>query len=531
MIWGFIIWFLAFQSHAVDTWTLANVLNKDTQDFESLDDVLALPGSSSMEGFLANWKKQKPEYFSNYVVGYRSRSLQQSDGKNPRIIMFSANADLAMAFNGHPKHRGYSQLEVMRFNHAKEAFEFYEVDFSGQQKPKLSEPNPAKCLECHQSASRANVDPRPNWEPYNVWLGFYGSLDDSTEMSKSFFLKGPRFNKQTDTPLIADLENEEAGFEKFVYDIQPNHPRYKILDPINNTYLASEKTINGDFTNRLAVLNFRRVARLMKEQTAIYEKVKWTLWGYANCGQSFFVPRETYSWLVSVSPRTEIGRYDMPQQPPALPPCPPKMAEIGACDPSAPAKPVVITYPYVENANVINTMFEPFGVNTEDWSMDFKTSGRFAFAERFGVTNDPRPPINAAIKKIFGDDPELKGATCDEIKSRSMDVFGTVEKAKKLRDGLLALVPPPPPRKPLLERCISCHVEKAGGVGGPPPLPFNDPAKLKQALQESGYKRGTLLDEITYRTGSLAQEREQMPPRGIPTSQEREELLGFLKAL
>ena len=171
--------------------------------------------------------------------------------------------------------------------------------------------------------------------------------------------------------------------------------------------------------------------------------------------------------------------------------------------------------------DAIHVFFEAFGWDTEDWSMDFKTNGgRFAAFERFGVTNDPRPPWTEAIKNEFAKDPDFAGMTCATAKEKSLAVFSSFEETKRVRNIIVESLPRPV-ETPLLQRCISCHAE--GGKAGAtvPYLPLHDPVALKAALNRGSYKRGTLLEEILFRIGPHAIEEEQMPHEEIPVSGKR----------
>ena len=175
---------------------------------------------------------------------------------------------------------------MMRFNHDARAFEFYEMSFENG-RPKLSEPNPRKCLECHQSAARRGVDPQRTWEPYNTWPGFYGSLDDDTDLFKNGYYTQKEYRENGDLLMLEEFEVESSRFYDFTVNTYPNHPRYSLLSlDTRDQYGKAGTTLNGDLTNRLAVLNFQRVARLIRtENPSLYEKVN------GRCGRMRIVRR------------------------------------------------------------------------------------------------------------------------------------------------------------------------------------------------------------------------------------------------
>lgn len=519
MFWGTILLFCFHFSYAADTYQLAYQLSEDTGDFSHFQELLKTQRFGSIEEFLSLWKQERPEYYSNYVMAYRSRSLQQASPTHPRIIMFSKNADFVVSFNSHTDHRGVDNLEMMRFNHEKNSFEFYELGFING-KAEFSAPNPQKCLECHQGASRTTADPRPNWEPYNAWLGFYGSIDDSTQMRKQSFPREPFYNPATDSFLLEEFDNEPFGFETFWNETRPNDRRYSFLDKvINKSY--NEATINGDFTNRLATLNNRRIARLIKENKPLYDYIKWTVWAYGVCGQSLETSIPVREWLAQVTPRKPVSSLETTTQ---LVNC---INIDGLNCINAPLS--IVVQPQIRLTDMIHLIVEPFNQDTEDWSMDFKTGGRFAAFERFGLANDPRPPLRAAIQRVFADDPDFQNLSCADAKAKSLQNFGDLEKVKSFYNTMNTQTQGPTTPAPLIRRCISCHVDDV--FSSIPFIPFNDPAQLKTRLSQSGYKRGTLLDEIRYRTGAHAGIDEQMPPRGLPSESLRKDLIDYLEGL
>ncbi len=519
VILGKIVFCLFYLAGAADTYQLSYQLSNDTGDFTAFTEKLKKSKWSSIEHFLSDWKQEKPEYFSNYVMAYRSRSLQQASFENPRIIMFNKNADFVLSFNGDAKHRGFNNIEMMRFDHSQNKFEFYELTFQNQ-KAQLSEANPKKCLECHQSSQRTNIDPRPNWEPYNAWPGFYGSLDDDTNLFKTNFEKKKNFDKETDLFLLGEFEREPVGFDSFWNTVRPTHPRYSTLEPIVNSSYSYESTINGDLTNRLSVLNFRRVARLIQENKPLYDYVKWTIWSFGRCGGTFPVSEPVRNWLKLTTPLKEFS-VAIPSSPQTI------CSHHHEFDCSKKNK--VVAALQVRFTDVVNLAIEAFHVSTEDWSMDFKTGGRFAAFERFGLTNDPRPPLRAALDRVFAVDPELKDISCKEAEARSLENFGDLNKVQAYYSSMLSNKSPVLPIKPLIQRCISCHVNEAGF--DIPAIPFDNPEKLRSALKTYGFKRGSLLDEIEYRTGAHAGSEDQMPPRGVRSELQRTELIQYLKSL
>ncbi len=505
---------------------------QDSGDFLLLENLLEENQFQSPLEFLQFWKSTKPEYFENYVLAYRSRSLQQADFLRPRALIFNENADMIMAFNGHEQHEGYDAVEMVRFNHDNKAFEFYELNFNDNQ-AQLSGPNPQKCMVCHQATSRSNLDPRPNWEPYNMWPGFYGSIDDDTDLRRDSGHFRREMEDSGDEFLLDEVDVEPEMFYQFSSYVQPEHERYSLLSQSTIDQYGREETLNGDLTNRLAVLNFQRVARIIRtEHPELYEIVKWTVYGHARCGRKLFMKKEAARWLYE-----KVGGLDFQRFEEAA-------AEMdnrrvvygegpdGRRSASAAYRPPVRDFYNIRTTYLIDILFEAFGVNTSDWSMDFKTSGgRFSAFERFGVTNEPGPPWVYAIRYEFANDPDFadeESFSCDKAKQKSLEVFPDLDTTQSVWASL-AHLRVDAPEKPLIQRCIQCHVDE--NYGHLPYIPFDNEEALSDALKDRGFQRGTLLEEILFRLGPHATHREQMPRGPVPTDEARENLIIYLESL
>lgn len=465
------------------------------------------------------------KFFDFHVLVYRSRSLQKASYLFPRAIVFGRSGKFTLAFNGHPSQRGYKQIEMIQFREKTNRWELRSATFEQGKAPVFSEPNPRRCLECHQSPTRADVDPRPNWEPYNFWPGVYSSVDSIGEslaaplkegLTRYFageqgFKPAPseRFLKQ-DMFLVDEQAQEQEMLTKFQTQIQPVHPRYKFL-PL---YKPSAPT---SLAKIYAILNFRRIARLAKTGLGVlYDTYKFAVAGLSKGSQ--------YS---SDELAHRCGRLYMPQSVKAM-----HLQRLSAMRSihlsdydDHPYAPWGGEYPLEKGFDLI---FEPLGISTRDWSMDFRTSGRFAAgANRYESPQSAIEHLREAIKII---DPDLARFNCNELEQQSYAALGDFEFSGGLGRELKRVAQlPTPPRQPLINRCISCHVEGEDGVA--PAIPFNDLTALKPLLKQGQYARGTLLDEIRYRTSDHAPFDDKMPPSGQFDTDQRDELMKIFEYL
>ena len=158
----------------------------------------------------------------NPLLVYDSHALRldRVSPLTPRVILFNEDASLIMAFTKHPGEdtiaSGDDSLEVIELNSQSHKFEMRDLVLNGKESPfsKSVETNPALCLSCH------GVNPRPIFNDYNSWPGFYGSfstrgyaVSGTTEfMALTEFLKN-----QSQLPRYRDLDlggfvQDEIGY-------------------------------------------------------------------------------------------------------------------------------------------------------------------------------------------------------------------------------------------------------------------------------------------------------------------------------
>lgn len=112
----------------------------------------------------------------NFTFVYQSRSpfAASITPAHPRVILFSADARLVLTFTGNPKRPGFDILEAMAFDDESSSFRFkaYVLPAATRRGVKLDDKQ-RDCLRCH------GADPRPIFDSYPLWPGFYGSIQDS----------------------------------------------------------------------------------------------------------------------------------------------------------------------------------------------------------------------------------------------------------------------------------------------------------------------------------------------------------------
>lgn len=154
-----------------------------------------------------------PEVMKKHaVMAYDSHALNTHlvTPLAPRVIFFNEDVSLILAFTQHPGEQairaGQDRLEVISFNNRTSKYEMLDVEFNGSDVPftsKQPELNPSVCLKCHGS------NPRPIFQDYNAWPGFYGSFSQTNVAAKGSI--------------------EYTNLKKFL-DIKDSLPRYKDVD-------------------------------------------------------------------------------------------------------------------------------------------------------------------------------------------------------------------------------------------------------------------------------------------------------------
>jgi len=112
----------------------------------------------------------------NFTFVYDSRSPfhDSISPLAPRVVMFTDDARLVLTFTGDPAKPGYNLLETMTFDDDSASFRFraylLPAGARGGWRPDAAA---SDCTACH------GKDPRPIYDSYPLWPGFYGSVLDT----------------------------------------------------------------------------------------------------------------------------------------------------------------------------------------------------------------------------------------------------------------------------------------------------------------------------------------------------------------
>lgn len=266
------------------------------------------------------------EFLKGYTFAYRSFSLQHASPLEPRALVYGAHAGMVMTFINRPDSTGKDAVELMCWDEGKAQFKFAELVFNKKTVPQLRPEsyNPRLCLACH------GQDPRPNWDNYNAWAGFYGSKSrnscDLIEKGTKEYDNYMTFLKTTRTKgryaylpkeLSQDTKDKYSGDEfkscKDIWASVNNSPKSKRQHEAWFRFNARSTHPHDDLTDELHEKNMKRVARILINHPDI-EKFKYVLASLSNnvqenCGSiEEFFPQQLRNDPTSFNDEFEIAK-------------------------------------------------------------------------------------------------------------------------------------------------------------------------------------------------------------------------------
>jgi hypothetical protein len=451
--------------------------------FESLSQAIAAQHVGSVEELLA---ELPADLRTHYSLVFSSRSLQAASFENPRAVLFGSTAQLILTFNGDPSQHGFETVEVMEFDAHANRFIFHEISFSPDKtRPaaRISDPNPARCVACHDRPTR------PIWDVPPAWPGVYGE----------------RYGAGLSTV-------ELRGLRRFLAT-QATHPRYRYLLGAaaladRDTYVSNSRAAyngatvdppNARLSAKLAIFNMRSILSQLASQPGFASHLNVLLASAgASCGAvaDFYPPSlqpaiaadyESYSRATAVAGHGQssaktlrLGGRESPY--PAL---------------ASPAEFTGLRYVAERSLNM----------STRNWTLAFER-GSYDMAAPAGTPTleqalfewlartDPQLRTVAAYRTFNSDD-----AYCQHLKRASQQSIAAwlathaeFEPARDASDKAASGQHTPGSMPALLQQCTACHSSDIA-----PALPFSDPAALAARLRDGSYPHGRLLDEILFR--------------------------------
>jgi cytochrome c553 len=483
--------------------------------FDSLRQVIALQHVGAVEELLA---ALPADLRAHYSLVFSSRSLQDASFEHPRALLFGSNAQLILTFNGDPSQHGFEAVETMEFDARANRFIFREITFSSdgtQPAARISDPNPARCVACHDHPAR------PIWDVPPAWPGVYGE----------------RYGAGLSTM-------ELRGLRRFLA-IQPTHPRYRYLLGAaaladRDTYVSSSRaTYNGvsveppnaRLSAQLATYNVRSILSELAAQPGFAAHLNVLLASAgSNCGAvaDFYPPSlqpaiaadyKSYSKATAAADRSQSTA---------------KTLRLGGRQSpySGLASPAEFTELRYVAERALN-------LSTRHWTLAFERGSYDMSAPAGSLTleqalfswlarTDPELRTAAAYRTFNSDD-----AYCQRLKRASqLSIAAWLETHAAFAPATAASndAAPGGHHAPgsvptLVQQCAACH-----GSDIAPGLPFEDPVALARLLVDGNYPHGRLLDEVLFRLTPEAGAGRM--PRGVAIdAAEQRELEGYFMNL
>ncbi len=500
---------------------------------------------------LEEWLPLLPlELRSNFTFVYQSRSPHGDlgekavDALHPRIILFSNDGKMTLAFNGNPEKPGYQTVEMIQYLDHDARFEFSKHFFPEARKSASKEalleegkPNPASCLKCH------GADPRPISDSYPLWPGFYGSVRDTFPKNSPELPWYKKFLKE---------ESHKGPYQFLNWPEGTSVPPY--LDPKDYNSQSKEGAIaklkylpNTRLGMAWTELNRKRIQRKL-EASPFYKSFRYPLVaGLLGC-QTLPVSQN----------QTEKAYRDLYYENAN------RLQRLGVT-PEGPDRKTLdmMELSLYENMTQIDYLAKVLKVDRSDWSLAFENPSLSFFD---GILSSYYKDKNYYLKEDFilemfrqiaseseefkpyfqtykayeqegypfGERLDFEGAlgACEKLLKKTEEILPEIDEIS---------IPSPSPMsvEEILQianlkeipfaRCTHCHEGVLSLVTGRA-IPFGSPRELKKVLSSKSRTGRLLFDEILTRVNSHGLD--QMPPHGDALKKEEiENLQAYLKAV
>ncbi|HEY0250071.1 MAG TPA: hypothetical protein VGC41_01040 [Kofleriaceae bacterium] len=438
----------------------------------------------------------------SFTFVFATRSPQQDvDPLHPRVVLFGTDARTILAFTGDPKGLDLDTVELIRFRDDLRAFELqrFVLPAAVRRNPSLAtlakdngHINPADCLRCH------GADPRPLFDSYPVWPGFYGSAQDAFAIAPDE-LASYRAFLAARTGVYTELAYPE-GSEVSPYSLAPAEDQTGRFAPNMRLGMA------------LTELNRKRIARKLETSPRYPLYRDALIAGLLGCAPLPITLADRMRVQAALdaedAAKLDRARITDPDERHRL-----RMTEINSFD----------------NLTEIEYVARVLDVSRADWSMATEPG---AYALYDGILSGRIVDGGRAKDFYFKEDfllEMLRGTpafatvpyTIDHRKGTRLDLHRAIASCGQF-DAATTLPPVPPAAPMIVYRCVRCHEPE--GIG--PPIPFDSPTQMHALLERSP----ELADEVAARTTLGAEIRMPLDQPPLPKP-ERAELLGYIQSV
>ena len=185
------------------------------------------PSPTTLQAIAASEPKSVEQFIAlvpeeirrSYALVPVSGDIQESSLANPRVLMFTATADLVVAFSGSPAQANGNTVEAIEYDNVLKRYDFHQFIFADGRMTHVV--NPRQCQTCH---SENNL---PLWAGYATWPGTYGSVNNDFH-TVTFDGMEWKQGKPEEGLFERDGRPELNEFKEFSKR-QASHPRYSLL--------------------------------------------------------------------------------------------------------------------------------------------------------------------------------------------------------------------------------------------------------------------------------------------------------------
>ena len=488
------------------------------------------------------------ELRSNFTFVHSSRSTHRAaiDPLFPRVVLFTTDAKLLLAFTGNPALPGYDQLEALHFDDRTSSFHASRFILADaiERDPALKDAaslngrtDRFECTRCHGG------DIRPIFDSYSLWPGFYGSLADNLGRDTRERRDYLRFLAQNAGRGVYRHLRFPAGSATTPYEDGSRQ-----LTTAESLRLHPNERL-GD---ALTPLNWKRIVRKLAARGDDYRRLRYPLLsGMLGCSGMPIAPAfdESIRTALQAENARRFERAGLDAE---------------GTEGSYRFRMQELVQDIPQGISEIAYAAKALGVRRADWSMSFEPSslGFFDGVLTPEVLYIKEDFVTAMLGELASTDPEFArhynpsfvfsdygfrlgfklpmGAVygnqdlCALLAARTKALGATLESVESI-DARERKEIPRAPRPPtaVLTRCAACHEGSSRAFAGVE-IPFTDPLALRHKLRSepSLTSGGTLLQEMLRRISAGA--RNPMPPAsaGVPlTERDRRQLGDYLTGL
>jgi len=484
------------------------------------------------------------ELLSNFTFVYQSRSPHGELGENsvdplhPRILLFSKDGRLTMAFTGNPGKPGFNTLEVVHFEEPKARFELSQFVLpaaGGAADNGLI--NPPQCLRCH------GVDPKPITDSYPLWPGFYGSVRDTFPKESEELLWYRKFLKEQSKQGLYRFLNWPNGTSVPPYLDPKRYNRNTVEAPLGEMKFLPNTRLGMAWTE----LNRKRIQRKLKGASE-YSHFRYALLsGLLNCTKLPISTAADEAVYRDIYYENEDRLQRLGYRPKGPGKDALSMMELGM----------------YHNLSEIEYVARVLQLDSSDWSLAYESQSSSFFdgilSSAYGTTDYylKEDFVQEMLRDLAKEDPAFKPyfrtytaypnnqsfgerldigsalGACKLLKQRqdenslALPVFASpvikeeTQSAPELLEHLRVSQSP-------FERCAHCHETSTALLAGRK-IPFSSPNKLSSVLHSLSKSGRPMIEEIQIRISLHGIG--QMPPRGERLTQTQiKQLTDYLQA-